>query len=210
MRTRISVLVFFYFYTMKLVFATNNSHKLEEIRAAIDPGILVAGLKEIGIEEDIPETAFTLEENAIQKVQYIYGKIAVPSFADDTGLEVEALNNRPGVFSARYAGEECDPVKNVNKLLSELSGIKNRKARFRTVLAFIYKDQVHSFEGVVHGVITSERRGNMGFGYDPVFLPNGSKETFAEMSLKEKNKISHRSKALQKFISFINSEFKLK
>lgn len=195
---------------MNLVFATNNSHKLEEIRTAVDPGIQIAGLKEIGYEEDIPETGFTLEENATQKVRYIYNKLSVPCFADDTGLEVEALDNRPGVFSARYAGEDCDPVKNINKLLNELSGITNRKAKFRTVIAFINNEQVYCFEGVISGIITSQRRGNMGFGYDPVFLPDGSKETFAEMPLNEKNKISHRSKALQKFTSFLNSEVRKK
>ena len=191
---------------MKLVFATNNLHKLKEIRAAVNSSVKIAGLNEIGISEEIPETALTLEGNAIQKVNYIYNKLRIPCFADDTGLEVEALNNRPGIFSARYAGEECIAENNVNKLLSEMLGELNRKARFRTVIAFMHKDQVHCFEGIIQGIITYEKRGENGFGYDPVFLPEGSEKTFAQMSLIEKNKISHRSKALQKFISFLNSK----
>jgi XTP/dITP diphosphohydrolase len=191
---------------MKLVFATNNLHKLKEIRAAVNSSIKIAGLNEIGIKEEIPETASTLKGNAIQKAKYIYKKIGTSCFADDTGLEVEALNNRPGIYSARYAGEACIAENNVRKLLSEMSGVLNRKANFRTVIAFIHEEQIHCFEGIVKGVIASETRGTKGFGYDPVFIPEGLEKTFAQMSLDEKNKISHRSKALQKFISFLNSE----
>jgi XTP/dITP diphosphohydrolase len=191
---------------MKLVFATNNLHKLKEIRAAVNSSIKIAGLMEIGIEEEIPETAATLEGNAIQKAKYIYHKVGISCFADDTGLEVDALNNRPGIFSARYAGEACIAENNMNKLLSEMSGIVDRKARFRTVIAFIHKEQVHCFEGIVNGVIAPEKSGTNGFGYDPVFLPEGFEKTFAQMSLEEKNKISHRSRALQKFLSFLNYE----
>lgn len=192
---------------MKLIFATNNLHKLQEIRAAVNPGIEIDGLKEIGVEEKIPETASTLRGNAIQKAKYIYNYTGNSCFADDTGLEVEVLNGQPGVLSARYAGEECNSEKNVNKLLSEMSGKANRRAKFRTIIAFIYKQQIYCFEGTVKGIITYEKRGELGFGYDPVFLPEGSKKTFAEMSLNEKNKISHRSKALRKFSNFLNSDF---
>jgi XTP/dITP diphosphohydrolase len=191
---------------MKLVFVTNNLNKLEEIRAAVDSKIKIIGLKEIGIDEEIPETASTLEGNAIQKAKYIFDKVKIPCFADDTGLEVKVLNHRPGVLSARYAGEDCNPENNMKKLLSEMSGLTNREAIFRTVIAFIYKDQVYCFEGKVNGDITTEKRGNMGFGYDPIFLPNESKKTFAQLTLDEKNKISHRSKALQKFTDFLHSE----
>jgi len=190
---------------MKLIFATNNEHKLEEIRAIINPSFEISGLREMGIYEDIPETASTLEGNATQKANYIFNKLGMPCFADDTGLEVEALDHRPGVFSSRYAGPEGIAENNINKLLKELSGVTNRKARFRTIIAFVHQSRVYHFEGIVHGIITEEKRGNRGFGYDPVFLPRDSDNTFAQMLLTEKNKISHRSLALQKFIHFLNS-----
>lgn len=195
---------------MKLVFATNNLHKLEEIRAAVDSKIKIVGLKEIGIDEEIPETASTLEGNAVQKAKYIFNKLKIPCFADDTGLEVKALNQQPGVLSARYAGEDCNPENNMKKLLAEMSGLTDREATFRTVIAFVYKDHTHCFEGIVNGIITTEKQGDKGFGYDPIFLPNESERTFAQMTLDEKNEISHRSKALQKFTSFLHSEILIK
>lgn len=191
---------------MKLVFATNNAYKLEEIRTALPPTFEIAGLKEIGITEEISETASTLEGNAIQKARYIYNKLSTSCFADDTGLEVEVLDNRPGVLSARYAGNECNSEKNINKVLAEMAGEKNRKAKFRTIIAFIHEKQIYCFEGQIQGEISTEKRGEEGFGYDPIFIPQGYNKTFAQMSLFEKNKISHRSKALEKFISFIHSE----
>lgn len=191
---------------MKLVFATNNSYKLEEIRAMIKKGTEINGLKEMGINEEIPETESTLEGNAIQKAMYVYKKLAVPCFADDTGLEVESLENRPGVLSARYAGEDCNAENNIAKLLAELGESVNRDAKFRTIIAFIHQEQVNCFEGVVTGTITLEKRGEKGFGYDPVFQPYGSDKTFAQMSLHEKNKISHRSMALKKFSNFLFTE----
>jgi XTP/dITP diphosphohydrolase len=195
---------------MKLLFATNNAHKLQEIRTALPPFFEVAGLEEIGISEEIPETAPTLEGNAIQKAEFIYNKLAISCFADDTGLEVDALDNRPGVYSARYAGNECNSENNIKKILKELEGVRNRKAMFRTVIAFIHEDQIYCFEGQVQGEITTEKKGEGGFGYDPIFIPEGHTKTFAQMLLIEKNKISHRSKALEKFVSFINSEIKNK
>ena len=194
------------FFLMEIVFATNNLHKLEEIRALVNHQLQIVGLQEMGISEEIPETEDTLEGNAMQKARYIYNKLKIPCFADDTGLEVEALNNQPGVYSARYAGKECDPQKNMDKLLQELAGKENRKARFRTVIAFIHQDKEYVFEGSVEGAISSERKGNKGFGYDPVFLPQDYPETFAEMSLEAKHTISHRSRAMKKFVSFINDE----
>ena len=191
---------------MKLVFATNNLHKLEEIRALVDSSIEVVGLKETGIYEEIPETASTLEGNAIQKAKYVYEKLKIPCFADDTGLEVKILNNRPGIMSARYAGSDCVAENNMNKLLSEMSGATKREAKFRTVIAFIHRKGVNCFEGIIEGRITTEKIGDNGFGYDPVFLPNGSDRTFAQLSFDEKNRISHRSKAIQKFIGFLHSE----
>jgi XTP/dITP diphosphohydrolase len=190
----------------ELIFATNNNHKLTEIQELIGNDFIIRSLHEIGCTEDIAETAQTLEGNALLKAEYIYNKYGKNCFADDTGLEVEALDGRPGVYSARYAGNGHDFEANIDKLLSELDGIKNRKARFRTVIALIFEESVHYFEGIVNGVIIAERRGSKGFGYDPVFMPEGYENTFAEMSLTEKNKISHRAAAVQKLAIYLDGE----
>jgi XTP/dITP diphosphohydrolase len=190
---------------MKIIFATNNKHKIEEIRQALGDQYEIVGLQDIGITEDIPETQNAIEGNAIQKALYIYNKYKINCFADDTGLEVDALDGRPGVLSARYAGKGCSYDDNVNKLLLELKCFKNRKARFRTVIALIEEGKITTFEGIVEGHIAEEKFGEKGFGYDPVFIPDGYNRSFAEMKLNEKNKISHRVKALQKFINFIKA-----
>jgi len=191
---------------MQLIFATNNIHKINEIRNLVKSNYQVTGLAEVGIKEEIPENQDTLEENAIEKAKYIFDKYHIACFADDTGLEVDALDGRPGVYSARYAGEGCSFEDNVNKLLKELEGKKNRKARFRTVIAFIdLKGIIKLFEGKVEGYISERKTGSEGFGYDPVFIPGSFDKSFAEMDLKEKNIISHRSKAMQQFISYLNS-----
>lgn len=188
---------------MELIFATNNKHKLEEISEIIKGFATVKGLTEVGINEDIPETHETLEENALEKAFYIYDKYGFSCFADDTGLEIEALNGRPGVYSARYAGIGCSFDDNVNKVLSELGNEKNRKARFRTVIALVNNGKSYTFDGEVKGTIISKRIGIKGFGYDPIFVPDGFTETFAEMELMTKNKISHRARAMEKFIAYL-------
>lgn len=189
---------------IELVFATNNPHKLKEIRAAVGDSIKILSLKEIGYFDDIPETAPTLEGNASQKSQFIYQEYGINCFADDTGLEVEALDGRPGVYSARYAGPGHDHEKNMDKVLSELKDKQNRKARFRTVISLIIKGKEFFFEGIVKGIILKERHGKKGFGYDPVFQPEGYQESFAEMELNEKNKISHRGRAVRKLVDYLN------
>jgi XTP/dITP diphosphohydrolase len=166
----------------------------------------VLGLKDIECYEDIPETAHTLEGNAIQKADYVTEKFGLDCFADDTGLEVEALNGAPGVISARYAGSQKDAGDNIRKLLSELDGASNRKARFRTVIALNANGSQHLFEGIVEGEITPELRGGSGFGYDPVFMPEGRMKTFAEMGMPEKNSISHRARAVEKLVQFLNKQ----
>ncbi|MBN2523031.1 MAG: RdgB/HAM1 family non-canonical purine NTP pyrophosphatase [Bacteroidales bacterium] len=188
---------------MNLIFATNNLHKLEEIRAAAPKQYHISGLKDAGIIEEIPETMDTLEGNAIEKANYIFKKYSLPCFADDTGLEVQALNNRPGILSARYAGPHGNSGKNIEKLLKEMTGIEYRNARFRTIIAFINNKIIETFEGVVEGKIALKEAGENGFGYDPVFIPFGSHKTFAEMTIDEKKRISHRSIALNKFIDFL-------
>lgn len=180
----------------KLVFATNNKHKLEEVKDVSLGSVSILSLKEINCFDEIPETADTLEGNALLKARHIYDKYGYDCFADDTGLEVEALDGRPGVYSARYAGEEQDAVKNMQKLLSELEGKENRKAQFRTVVALIEKGQINYFEGIIKGHITTSPAGNAGFGYDPVFIPDGFSQTFAELGSELKNKISHRALAI--------------
>lgn len=190
----------------ELIFATNNHHKLSEIQDIIGNSFLIKSLQQIGCTDDIPETAQTLEGNALLKAQYVYDNYGNNCFADDTGLEIESLNGRPGVFSARYATDGHNFEANIDKVLSELTGIKNRKARFRTVIALIINGAVHYFEGIVEGEIITERKGIKGFGYDPVFLPAGFSQTFAEMPLSEKNKISHRAKAVSKLVEFLKSE----
>lgn len=187
-----------------LVFATNNLHKLEEVRDILGGSFRIASLKEIGCTDDIPETADTLEGNALQKARYVKDKFGYDCFADDTGLEVEALGGAPGVFSARYAGPGHDSEANMQKLLKELERKTNRQAQFRTVVALLLDGEEYTFEGIVRGTILTERRGTAGFGYDPVFVPEGYAETFAEMGSEEKNRISHRARAVQKLADFLH------
>ena len=213
---------------MKIVFATNNQHKLSEIRSILGDSIEVLSLKDIGCHVDIPETGTTLEENALQKAKYVYDNYHIDCFADDTGLEVDALNGAPGVFSARYASMAAsttsmtspvshDSEANMTRLLQELGNNNNRKARFRTVIALIIKKDVcpcgctsimniHKFEGIVEGQIIRERRGGEGFGYDPIFQPDGYNQTFAELGIEIKNQISHRARAVQKLAEFLKSK----
>ena len=209
---------------MKIVFATNNQHKLDEIRAILSPQFEIVSLAEIGCHEDIPETGQTLEENALMKAQYVYDHYHVSCFADDTGLEVDALDGAPGVYSARYAalsapdgsaiGKSHDSEANMARLLRELGNNNNRKARFRTVIALIEKrdvcpcgctsiKQIHRFEGIVEGQITREKSGVEGFGYDPIFQPDGYDNTFAELGADIKNQISHRARATQKLAEYL-------
>lgn len=189
-----------------LIFASNNAHKLGEIRNLLDNIIEIQSLKDINLEGDIPETSNTLEGNATQKAEWIYSRIGQDCFADDTGLEVEALDGAPGVYSARYAGEGCSFADNVNKLLKALEGQTNRKARFRTVICLIENGKKNYFEGIVNGTIVEKGSGNMGFGYDPIFVPDGYNISFAEMPLDEKNKISHRGLATQKLVEYLKSK----
>ena len=187
----------------KLVFATNNQHKLKEIRSILDGSFEVLGLSDIGCTADIPEEGTTLEENARIKARYVLENFRLDCFADDTGLEIVALNGRPGVHSARYAGNDCNAGNNIRKVLQEMEHEQNRKARFRTVICLLRKGAEHYFEGEVNGRIIREKRGDEGFGYDPVFIPDGYEVTFAEMPLEEKNKISHRGRATQKLIAWL-------
>lgn len=189
---------------MKLVFATNNQHKLDEIRKITAGRIEIVSLSDIDCHDDIPETADTLEGNALLKARYVKEKFGFDCFADDTGLEVEALDNAPGVYSARYAGPGHDAEANMKKLLHEMEGKENRKARFRTVIALLTGDQEYCFEGVVNGSISCEKRGGTGFGYDPIFVPEGYHLSFAEMGNDEKNKISHRAEAVKKLTAFLS------
>jgi len=213
---------------MKIVFATNNEHKLSEIRSILGESIEVLSLKDIGCDVDIPETGTTLEENAMQKAQYVYDNYHIDCFADDTGLEVDALNGAPGVYSARYASlasqtsststpASHDSEANMARLLRELGNNNNRRARFRTVIALIQKKnvcpcgctaikEIHQFEGIVEGQIICERRGGEGFGYDPIFQPDGYDKTFAELGMDIKNHISHRARAVQKLAEFLKSQ----
>lgn len=190
----------------KIVFATNNKHKLEEIRKITDGILEILSLADINCEEEIEETGTTLEENALIKARYIKEKYDYDCFADDTGLEVEALGGAPGVYSARYAGEACNPLNNTTKLLHELEGVTNRNARFRTVIALLMGDGTYLFEGVVNGKIIEERKGNTGFGYDPIFVPEGYDQTFAELGNNTKNQISHRAKATRQFTQFLTGQ----
>ena len=208
---------------MKIVFATNNEHKLSEIRAILGSQFEIVSLADIGCHEEIPETGTTLEENALMKAEYIYNKYHLSCFADDTGLEVEALNGAPGVYSARDASMDSntsdtshDSEANMARLLRELANNNNRKARFRTVIAFIEKKDVcpcgctsiklvHQFEGIVNGEITTEKSGAEGFGYDPIFRPEGYDKTFAELGADIKNQISHRARATQKLAEYLKT-----
>ncbi|MCB0395454.1 MAG: non-canonical purine NTP diphosphatase [Flavobacteriales bacterium] len=188
---------------MDIVFATNNAHKLEEIRNKVGKHFRILSLKDIGCSDELPETHETLEENALEKAAYVATKFNVTCFADDTGLEIEALDGRPGVYSARYAGEHCSAEDNMTKVLAEMEGKDNRKARFRTVIALILDGSEMLFEGHVDGHITTERTGEKGFGYDPIFIPEGYTATFAGMSMETKNQISHRAMATAELIRFL-------
>lgn len=187
----------------QLIFATNNAHKLDEVRNVEGINFEIISLKELGFDGEIPEDFDTLKENALQKARYIHNKFQVNCFADDTGLEIDALDGKPGVLSARYAGPQCNFEDNINKVLEDLKGKIIRKARFRTVIALILNDEEHFFQGVVEGEILSTKRGEEGFGYDPIFLPACYTHTFAEMDLSLKNKISHRAKATAKLVEFL-------
>jgi XTP/dITP diphosphohydrolase len=190
-----------------LIFATNNQHKVDEIRKVLGNIFDVITLKEAGITIDIPEPHDTLEENATEKSKIIYSLTGKDCFSEDTGLEVETLNREPGVKSARYAGENRSDSHNIQKLLSNLLNENNRKARFRTVISLIREGKEYQFEGICEGIIIKEQRGEKGFGYDPVFIPNGSEKTFAEMNIDEKNKYSHRKKATEKLINFLQATY---
>jgi XTP/dITP diphosphohydrolase len=192
---------------MKLVFATNNPHKLKEIQPLLGEQITLVSLNDIGHLNDLPEEQETLEGNASQKAKYVYDHYGLNCFADDTGLEVEALNGMPGVYSARYAGDDKNPQANINKLLKELNGATNRKARFRTVISLIIDGREKRFDGIVNGEIIDYMRGTEGFGYDPIFKPEGYNITFAEMPLDEKNKISHRSRAINKLAEYLLTNY---
>ena len=190
----------------KLVFATNNAHKLEEVRAVLDNKIEIVSLNELGCYDDIPETADTLEGNALIKAAYVFNKFEMACIADDTGLEVEALNGEPGVYSARYGGEPHNAQKNMQKLLTNLKGIENRKARFRTVIVLKDAERELYFEGTIQGHISETPSGAAGFGYDPVFVPDGYNKSFAELGPELKNKISHRALAVEELIRFLKND----
>ena len=191
---------------MKLVFATNNKHKLQEVRDIVGDRVEVLSLSDIDCNDDIPETADTLQGNALIKARYIYEKYGVDCFADDTGLEVEALDGAPGVYSARYAGEECDSDANMKKLLHYLTDKNNRNAQFRTVIALIINGEERLFNGIVKGVIATEKMGTSGFGYDPIFIPEGFSESFAQMDASMKNSISHRYRATEELSKFLKEK----
>ena len=187
----------------KLVFATHNAHKVDEVRAILPASVELVGPAALGCHDEIPETGDTLRDNALQKVQYIHDRFSIDCFADDTGLEVEALDGAPGVYSARYAGEPADFAKNRAKLLAALTGISNRRAQFRTVVSLILNDKTYFFEGIVTGRIIAEERGVGGFGYDSVFVPDGYDKTFAELPAAVKNSISHRARAMEQLNNFL-------
>lgn len=190
---------------VELVFATNNQHKLKEVQALLGNHFRLLSLIDIGFDEEIPEDFDTLQDNALQKARYINSRFGYNCFADDTGLEVDALNGEPGVYSARYAGEAKNPHDNIVKLLKNLVGVKHRRAKFRTVIALILDGNEYLFEGKVNGEIIDKGRGSDGFGYDPIFLPEGYNQTFAEMPLELKNQISHRGRAVVKLVDFLKS-----
>ena len=190
---------------MKIVFATNNPNKLKEIQSLIPKEIEIISLNEIGCNEDIPETGDTLEANAFQKAHYIKDNFNFDCFADDTGLEIDELNGDPGVYSARYAGPERNANANMNKVLNELKGKKNRKAQFRTVIALTLNNEEHLFEGEINGHISDIKQGNEGFGYDPIFIPENDIRSFAQMSMEEKGAISHRGRAVKKLVAYLKN-----
>jgi XTP/dITP diphosphohydrolase len=187
----------------RLALATNNRHKLEEVKFILGDQIELLTLEDIGCREELAEDRETLEGNSLQKGEYVFNKYKVSCFADDTGLEVAALNGAPGIYSARYAGPQRNADDNIALLLKNLEEVINRQAQFRTVITLVSENGVHQFEGVVKGCIIEERRGTQGFGYDPVFVPDGFSETLAEMTMEEKNKISHRARAMQKLVDFL-------
>lgn len=191
---------------IKLVFATNNMHKFNEIEKVIGSTVLLMNLKSIGFQGDIPEDKDTLEDNAAQKAYFIYDKCGINCFSDDTGLEIEALQGEPGVYSARYAGLNCSFEDNMNKVLERMKGKTNRSARFRTVIALVEQGKLTIFDGEIRGHITEEKRGSLGFGYDPIFIPQGYTITFAEMSPEEKNRISHRALAIRKLAGYFTGD----
>jgi XTP/dITP diphosphohydrolase len=192
---------------MELIFATHNNNKVAEIEPLIPASIKVKTLTEIGITEEIPETADTIEGNALLKVRFVYERLKCNCFADDTGLEVTAINGEPGVYSARYAGEGKSASDNIEKLLGKLKGVENRAAKFKTVIAAILDGKEYVFEGVVDGEIAELKLGQNGFGYDPVFVPDGFMVSFAQMTIEEKNKISHRGRAVRKFTEFLTERY---
>jgi len=188
---------------MRLVFATNNLNKLSELQDLLPSNIELIGLKDIGCNQELPETQKTLQGNAMQKAEFVFEHFGYNCFADDTGLEVGILKNEPGVYSARYAGQNCNPNDNIQKVLKELIGRNDRTARFRTVIALIVDGKKSLFEGECEGEITKERKGENGFGYDPIFLPKGVNMTFAQMTKKQKGEISHRGRAIKKLVNFL-------
>lgn len=191
---------------MKLVFATHNLHKLEEVKTLLHSTITLLSLDDINYKDEIEENETTLEGNALIKARTIFNSMQGNCFADDSGLLVDALNGEPGVYSARYAGNQKNGDDNMNKLLTQLKGVHNRKAHFKTVLALILDEKEYLFEGIVHGVIAHEKKGTQGFGYDPIFIPDGYSKTFAELTSSEKSTISHRSIALKKLITFLQNK----
>lgn len=187
----------------ELIFASNNLNKLKEIALLLPSNIVLKSLADIGCTDDLPETQATIEGNALQKAKYLSDKYKVNCFADDTGLEIDALNGRPGVYSARYAGEQKSAEDNMNKILAEMKDVGNRRAHFKTVIALVWQGKEFLFEGVVEGTITENKQGSQGFGYDPIFMPEGSSKTFAQMDLAEKNKISHRARAVNMLVNYL-------
>ncbi|WP_462280441.1 RdgB/HAM1 family non-canonical purine NTP pyrophosphatase [Salinivirga cyanobacteriivorans] len=192
---------------MEVIFATHNKHKSKEIKKLASDVVLIRNLSDIGFETEIPETGTTLKANALEKCQFVKKSVSSPVFADDTGFEVDALNGAPGVYSARYAGEPKSDKANLQKLLREIQGKADRRARFKTVICFLKDDEPLFFEGVVEGKVIDTPKGAEGFGYDPVFIPDGYKQTFAEMDLELKNKISHRGKAFEKFVKYLHENY---
>ena len=190
---------------MKIIFATHNKNKALELQKLMPTGIEIVTLEEVGCFEEIPETGKTLEENAILKARYVYDKFQLSCFADDTGLEIEALNGEPGVYSARYAGLAKNDDLNMNMVLDKLKGQENRAAQFRTVIALFWKGKLHTFEGIVEGKMGEIKKGNQGFGYDPIFIPEDQPLTFAEMDIVTKNKMSHRARATHQMLTFIQN-----
>lgn len=195
---------------MRIVFATNNQHKLDEIKKISNGQLEILSLGDINCHEEIPETGNTLKENALIKAHFVKKKFDMDCFADDTGLEVEALENAPGIHSSRYAGPDCDPEDNMQKLMQELQNKTNRKALFRTVIALLLKGEVHYFEGIIRGEIIHQKKGTNGFGYDPIFKPEGYDKTFGELSEDIKNSLSHRAIATKKLVAFLLQQKEIK